>query len=61
MKNLPTFSNMSMTIGDLEIDDVFTKVGKTIDILTGNEDGIGEEIGSILDVWTDDVHIDLPD
>ena len=60
MKKLPTFSNMSMRIGDLEIDDVFTKVGQTIDILTGKEDGLGEEIGSILDVWTEDVHIDLP-
>lgn len=60
MKKLPTFSNMSMRIGDLEIDDVFTKVGQTIDILTGNEDGLGEKIGSILDVWTEDVHIDLP-
>lgn len=55
----PTTNNLSISIGDLGIDDVFTMVGEIVDIVTDNEDGLGERIGSVLDSWTDDINIKL--
>lgn len=56
---IPKFNNLSLSIGDLEIDDVCTRVGEVIDIVTDNEDGLGERIGSVLDSLTDDINIKL--
>lgn len=56
---IPKFNNLSLSIGDWEIDDVCTRVGEVIDIVTDNEDGLGERIGSVLDSLTDDINIKL--
>lgn len=57
--SFPKFNNLSISFGDLEIDDVCTRVGEIIDIVTDNEDGLGERIGSVLDSLTDDIDIKL--
>ncbi len=51
------YSNMNVIFGDARIDDVLTKIGKVIDVVTGDGKGTFEEIGSIIDGCTKDVDI----
>ena len=63
MKNMDgsnPFKNMSATVFGHRINDVLTKIGQGVDILTENEEEkTGEKIGRVLDSMTDGVNISI--
>ena len=57
MFNFIPWSNMNVVIGNSRIENVLTKIGKVIDVASGDGKGTFEEIGSIIDGCTRDIDI----